>query len=223
VAIGQLIMTGRAHLVGIEPHDNGLMLVILRYAHEVREAEPYFERLTAEPKTEAIALAAELIERSTGAFRPDTMKDQFAAAIEELVKAKLEQRAPEIALDAKGAPPKVINIMAALKQSVQAKGRARSRRPCAIGAATKEEARAARHAHGLEREGRCIDERRKMVPIAGTNPLAREFNCPDWIGLRPPPANEGRSPPTLSKSPGYFLRGFCLLSRAATTGGKLKG
>ena len=126
VAIGQLIMTGRAHLVGIEPHDNGLMLVILRYAHEVREAEPYFERLTAEPKTEAIALAAELIELDRG-FRPDTMKDQFAAAIEELVKAKLEQRAPEIALDAKGAPPKVINIMAALKQSVQAKGTARDK------------------------------------------------------------------------------------------------
>ena len=123
VAIGQLIMTGRAHLVGIEPHDNGLMLVILRYAHEVRAAEPYFERLSVEPKGEAIALAAELIERSTGPFRPERMQDQFTAAIEELVKAKLEQRAPEIALDEKGAPPKVINIMAALKQSVQAKGR----------------------------------------------------------------------------------------------------
>ena len=36
---------------------------------------------------------------------------------------KIEQRAPEIAVAAKGDAPKVINIMAALKESVQAKGR----------------------------------------------------------------------------------------------------
>jgi len=34
-------------------------------------------------------------------------------------------RAPEIALAADGKAPKVINIMAALKESVQAKGRAK--------------------------------------------------------------------------------------------------
>lgn len=42
VAIGQLVMNGRGHLVGIKPHDKGLMLVILRYADEMRSAEPYF-------------------------------------------------------------------------------------------------------------------------------------------------------------------------------------
>jgi hypothetical protein len=37
----------------------------------------------------------------------------------------LSETAPEIALDAKGEAPKVITIMAALKESVQAKGRAK--------------------------------------------------------------------------------------------------
>ena len=41
---GQLVMNGREHLVGIKPHGKGLMLVILRYADEVRPAEPYFDR-----------------------------------------------------------------------------------------------------------------------------------------------------------------------------------
>ena len=44
VAIGQLIMHGRGHLVGIKAHGKGLMLSILRYGNEVRAAEPYFER-----------------------------------------------------------------------------------------------------------------------------------------------------------------------------------
>src|SRR5262245_36897503 len=41
-AIGQLIMHGREHLVGIAAHKKGLMLVILRYADELRKAEPYW-------------------------------------------------------------------------------------------------------------------------------------------------------------------------------------
>ena len=43
VAIGQLIMGGRAHLVGIKALKGGLMLSILRYADELRDFTPYFE------------------------------------------------------------------------------------------------------------------------------------------------------------------------------------
>jgi DNA end-binding protein Ku len=125
VAIGQLVMHGREHLVGIMPHGNGLMLVILRYAEEVRAAAPYFENIGATPNADAVALATKLIEGSSGPFRPDKMPDLYAAALHELVKAKLEQRAPEIAVEAKGEAPKVINIMAALKESIQSRGRAK--------------------------------------------------------------------------------------------------
>jgi len=107
------------------PHGKGLMLVILRYAHEVRPAETYFEGITATPNADAVALATKLIEGTSGSFRPEKMPDEYSAALRELVKAKIEQRAPEIAVEAKGEAPKVINIMAALKKSVQAKGRAK--------------------------------------------------------------------------------------------------
>lgn len=43
-------MQGREHLVGISAQGKGLMLEILRYAHELRDPEPYFEKVTAEPK-----------------------------------------------------------------------------------------------------------------------------------------------------------------------------
>ena len=59
VAIGQLIMGGRGHLVGIKPHGRGLMLSILRYGDEVRQAEPYFEGITPSPK------ATQLLSRSS--------------------------------------------------------------------------------------------------------------------------------------------------------------
>jgi DNA end-binding protein Ku len=123
VAIGQMVMGGRAHLVGIKAHGKGLMLVILRYAHELRDAKPYFDRVTAEPEKEAVALAAELIKRQSGKFEPKTMPDQYAVAVHEYLRAKVEQRAPEVTIESEGKPaPQVINIMDALKKSMQRQG-----------------------------------------------------------------------------------------------------
>jgi DNA end-binding protein Ku len=56
VAIGQLIMGGRAHLVGIKALKGGLMLSILRYANELRDFTPYFEGINIEAEPEAVGL-----------------------------------------------------------------------------------------------------------------------------------------------------------------------
>jgi non-homologous end joining protein Ku len=54
------------------------------------------------------------------------MPNEYARAVRELVQAKVEQRAPEVEIEtAKGESPKVINIMDALKKSMQAKGQAK--------------------------------------------------------------------------------------------------
>ena len=53
VAIGQLIMGGRAHLVGIKALEGGLMLSILRYADELRDFTPYFEGINTKADPEA--------------------------------------------------------------------------------------------------------------------------------------------------------------------------
>src|SRR4249919_797960 len=122
VAVGQLIMHGREHLVGITAHKKGLVLVILRYADELREPGSYFDELDAKPKAEAVELAVNLIKEHSGKFEPEKMPNEYARAVHELVQAKIEQRAPEVEIEAKGEQPKVINIMDALKKSMQARG-----------------------------------------------------------------------------------------------------
>jgi DNA end-binding protein Ku len=116
-------------MVGIKAHGKGLMLSILRYANEVRDAEPYFERLTTKkPDAEPVALAKELIKRMSGRFEPEKMPDEYARAVRELVTAKVEQRAPEVQITPEGKPKgSIINIMDALKQSMQKQGQARVR------------------------------------------------------------------------------------------------
>jgi DNA end-binding protein Ku len=127
VAIGQLIMHGREHLVGIKALGNGLALYILRYADELRDPKSYFEGIKTEPDPKAVRLATELIERESGRFEPEKMPDQYAAAMREMIQSKVENRAPEVVV-AEGKPEiAVINIMDALKESMQAKGRAKVR------------------------------------------------------------------------------------------------
>jgi hypothetical protein len=57
---GQLIMHGREHLVGITAQGKGLVLVILRYADELRKPEPYFEKIETKAKDDAVRLAVDL-------------------------------------------------------------------------------------------------------------------------------------------------------------------
>jgi DNA end-binding protein Ku len=73
-------------------------------------------------------LARELIKRMSGPFEPEKMPDKYAGAVQELVRAKVEKREPEVMIEADGKPkPPVINIMDALKKSMQKQGQAKVR------------------------------------------------------------------------------------------------
>ena len=62
----------------------------------------------------------------SGPFEPEKMPDEYASAVRELVKAKVEHRAPEVMIEADGKPKApVINIMDALKKSMQKQGQAK--------------------------------------------------------------------------------------------------
>ena len=127
MAVGQLVMHGREHLVGITAHKKGLVLLILRYAGELRKPDTYFDKLTTETDANAVKLATDLVEQESGRFQPEKMPNEYARAVHELVRAKIEQRTPEVGIETKGEQPKVINIMDALKKSMQAKGQGKIR------------------------------------------------------------------------------------------------
>jgi DNA end-binding protein Ku len=126
IAVGQLIMHGREHLIGVTAHKKGLILVILRYADELRKSDSYFDKIETKTDASAVKLAVNLIEQESGKFEPEKMPNEYARAVHELVQAKIEQRAPEVEIEtAKSETPKVVNIMDALKKSMQARGQSK--------------------------------------------------------------------------------------------------
>jgi DNA end-binding protein Ku len=119
IGVGQFILRGHGNIAAIKPFEKGLLLEVLRQADEIRPADVLFDEIpSVKVDKEALDLAKELITRKAGKFEPDQFKDEYSAAVWELIQAKLEDRAPEIVTEEPGGA-KVINIMDALKKSVK--------------------------------------------------------------------------------------------------------
>lgn len=120
VAIGQVVIANRERIVAIKACGKGLILETLRYNYEVREAEEYFDDIKegAEPGEDQLDLALELIKRKSKSFDPKKFKDLYQEGLKEIIQAKLEKRSPRLKEEAP-MPGKVINIMDALKKSLE--------------------------------------------------------------------------------------------------------
>jgi DNA end-binding protein Ku len=119
VALSRVVLSSRERLIALAVRDKGLLVMTLRNADEVRDAKEFFTDIQDEqPEKEMLDLASALIEQKSGAFDPSEFKDRYHDAVVEMVKAKVKGQEPVIAT----APErgKVINLMDALRQSLDA-------------------------------------------------------------------------------------------------------
>lgn len=117
VALSRVVLSSRERLIALAVRDKGLLVMTLRNADEVRDANEFFTDIQDEqPEKEMLDLASALIEQKSGAFDPSEFKDRYHDAVVEMVKAKVKGQEPVIAT----APErgKVINLMDALRQSL---------------------------------------------------------------------------------------------------------
>jgi DNA end-binding protein Ku len=121
IGLGQIVVRGKGSIVAIRPNGKGLMLETLRYADEIAKADSFFSDLPkADPSSELVGLAEELIERKTSKFDPKQFKDTYSVAVQELIDAKLEKRPPK-EIEEPQHSAQVIDLMQALKRSVHGK------------------------------------------------------------------------------------------------------
>ncbi|WP_109484497.1 Ku protein [Occallatibacter savannae] len=132
VAIGEAAFAGREHLITIAPHPDkkvrGMMAYTLRYAEELRKAKDYFGSIPEQSiDKKQLELANQLIKSQSAPFNLDEFKDDYEAALRELIDAKRNDKAlPEVEEKPR---PKVVNLMDALRKSVdESKAKPTSRR-----------------------------------------------------------------------------------------------
>ena len=118
VAIGKVVFTSREHIIALEARDKGMMGMTLRYPYEVRKESEYFDDIPDEkiPK-DMLELASHIVESKAGHFQPEKFEDQYEDALKELLKNKQSGQKIEAPRDRE--PSKVVNLMDALRRSVE--------------------------------------------------------------------------------------------------------
>ena len=117
-AIGKLALYGREYLVAIQPRENGLVMYTLRHASEVRAMSAIDELKTVpvKIKPDEVKLARQVIGNFETEGDLTQYKDDYQTELRKMIDAKIAGE--EIVAPAEDEAPKVVNLMEALRQSL---------------------------------------------------------------------------------------------------------
>jgi len=137
VALGRVVMHTRERLMAIEPRDNGLLTYTLRMRDEVVNMAKALESIPdIKPNRQMIDIAEKIIDQLEGPFAPDEFRDCYEEALRDLIRRKEKGEKPTVVAPP-AEPSNVIDLMAALKKSLGAKGAAARQAPKTAAASTK--------------------------------------------------------------------------------------
>jgi DNA end-binding protein Ku len=116
--IGKVALYGREYLVKVQPRERGLIMYTLRHAEEIRAMDGIDElgHMPAKVKAEEVKLARQVMSTFEGELDFKAYRDEYQDGLRQIIAAKVEGReivAPEVE-----APPKVVNLMDALRRSL---------------------------------------------------------------------------------------------------------
>jgi DNA end-binding protein Ku len=116
--IGKVALYGREYLIKVQPRERGLVMYTLRHAGEIRSMDA-IDELADMPeivKPEEVKLARQVIGTFEGQVDFGSYKDEYQEGLREIIDAKIGGR--EIVTPEVEAPPKVVNLMDALRKSL---------------------------------------------------------------------------------------------------------
>jgi DNA end-binding protein Ku len=128
VGVGQLAMRGQEYVVALKPCGRGMLLETLRYADEVNKANSYFREIgDHKPDPDLLDMAATLIDKKTGEFDASEFHNRYVDALKQLIEEKQRAKGEKVIQDpdADAPPPRgtnVVDLMAALKKSLETSG-----------------------------------------------------------------------------------------------------
>src|SRR5882724_3558919 len=118
VGIGKLALYGREYLVAVRPHGRGIVMHTLHHAAEIRSIDAVEElgSVPATVKPAEIKLAKQVIATFAAPLNLADYKDEYREGLQRIIDAKVAGE--EIVAPAAEAPPKVVNLMEALRKSL---------------------------------------------------------------------------------------------------------
>jgi DNA end-binding protein Ku len=129
VAIVKIALRQREQLATLRVRDDVLVLNTMLWPDEVRGVDFGFLDEEIETRPAELAMASSLIDSMSGSFKPDEFTDNYRQALQEVIDAKVEGREIVQPEEAEEAPAAAVDLMAALKASVERAKKARGEAP----------------------------------------------------------------------------------------------
>ncbi|KUL32412.1 non-homologous end joining protein Ku [Actinoplanes awajinensis] len=126
VAVVKIAIRQREQLATLRVRDDVLVLNTMLWPDEVRTPEFGFLDDDIETRPAELAMASSLIDSMAADFQPDDFTDNYRSALQEVIDAKVEGREVVQPEEAEDAAPAAIDLMAALKASVERAKQARA-------------------------------------------------------------------------------------------------
>src|SRR5262245_16975326 len=121
VGLARVVLFRRERIVMLEPRDKGITVTSLHYANEVHQAANYFEEIPdLELPKQMMELATHIIDKMTGKFEPEKFEDRYENALIDLIRSK--QKGMPVKAQPVQRQTNVINLMDALRRSVEGAG-----------------------------------------------------------------------------------------------------
>ena len=117
VGVGKVVLRDRETPVLLTPHERGILLYRLRYPSEVRSINEVPSLLEVKAENEQLKLAKTLVDSMTTSFSKIEMKDHYFDALKTIIDAKVAGKEVVMVVEEE---PKVVDIMTALKASIDA-------------------------------------------------------------------------------------------------------
>lgn len=116
--IGKVAIHGREYLVAIRTHKQGLVMYTLHHAAEMRTIDQIDELREVRGKSSPaeMKLAKQVIESFEGELNLADYKDEYQEGLRKIIDARIAGE--EVVAPAEEAPPKVVDLMEALRKSL---------------------------------------------------------------------------------------------------------
>jgi DNA end-binding protein Ku len=118
IGIGKLALYGREYLVAVRPFERGIVMHTLHHAAELRGIDSVDELKTVPEKVkpEEMKLARQVIQTFEQPLNLANYKDEYREGLQRIIDAKIAGE--EVVAPSTEAPPKVVNLMEALRKSL---------------------------------------------------------------------------------------------------------
>ena len=118
--IGKVALYGREYLVAIRPQKKGLVMYTLHHDAEIRSIDQIDElgSVPAKVKPEEMKLARQVIGTFEGELNLKDYRDEYKEGLREIINAKIAGE--EVVAPEAQEPPKVVDLMEALRRSLDA-------------------------------------------------------------------------------------------------------